>query len=173
MYNVTVNLSNRFRKPRGSSLMELLFATCVLSLSLAPLFYIFNFTRRTQEQSELEFTASLLAQHVMEEIVGFCRTNPDAIPPMTGEEPVVMSAGMPRNISEYFREILDTHEGIDETRHPELYWAMKPFTCQVDTYFLEPNLYKVIVYILYEESGQKKRIFVERLVSRSGKPAQE
>lgn len=148
--------------------MELLFATCILSISLAPLFYIFNFTRKTQEQSELEFTASLLAQHVMEEIVGYCQAHPDAIPPMTQEEPIVLSAGMTRKVSEYFREILDSHDGIDEGQ-PELFWAMKPFSCQVDTYFLEANLYKVIVYILYEEAGRKKRVFVERLVSRSGK----
>ena len=156
---------------RGSSLLELLFATCILSVSLAPLFYIFYFTRKAQVQSEMEFMASLLAQHVMEEIVGYCHNHPDALPPMTGEEPIVLSAGMPQKVSEYFREILDCHEGIDDKTHPSLYWSMKPFTCQVDTYFLEANLYKVIVYILYEESGQKKRVFAERLISRAGKQA--
>ena len=151
---------------RGSSILELLLAGCLLSVSLVPLFYLFNLTKRSGESSEKEFQAILLAQHAMERAVAVCNENAQSLPPMTGEEPVVSSPDLPQNVSEYFREVLGKTDGIQETELPVLYWALKPFKCQVDTYFLEDNLYKIIVYVFYEESGKKKRVFLERLLSR-------
>ena len=142
-------------------------AGCLLSVSLVPLFYLFNLTKRGGEASEKEFQAVLLCQHAMEHAIALCNANAQSLPPMTGEEPIVSSPDLPQNVSEYFREIMGKTDGIQENDYPVLYWALKPFRCQVDTYFLEDNLYKIIVYIFYEEGGKKKRVFLERLLSRA------
>lgn len=152
---------------RGATIMELLLATCFLSISLMPLLYLFNLTKKIPVRSESEFLATLLAQHVMEKIIGFCGENPDQLPSMSPEEPLVSAPDTPQNVSEYFREILGKTEGLGENDFPGLYWAMRQFKCQVDTYYLEDNLYKIIVYIFYEEGGQRKRVFLERLLSRA------
>jgi len=150
----------------------MLFAACLLSVSLIPLFYLFNLTKKAAEISEKEVLASLLAHHVMEEIVAFCNNNPDSLPPITNEEPTVRSPENPQNVSEYFREILGKSDGLSETDFPALYWALKQYKCQIDTYFLEDNIYKVIVYVTFEDSGQKRKIFLERLISRAPSDAQ-
>jgi hypothetical protein len=150
--------------------LELLLAVCLLSVSLGPLFYLFNITKRHQPQSDMEMLGTLLAQHAMERIVAQCAAAPEMLPTMTSEEPVVASPDTPQVVSEYFRDLLNTPEGITESDSSALFWAFKPFKCQVDTYYIEDNLYKAIVYIHYEEGGQRKRVFLERLISRNQPP---
>ncbi len=149
----------------GTSLFELLLVACVLSLSLAPLFYVFKLSRPPERESELEFTATLLAHHVLERIIAQKHANPESLPSMTSEEPIVVTPEGYRVVSEYFRNFLGKDLGLEESDNPKLYWALKPFTCQVDTYYLDDFLYKVIVYISYEELGRKKRVFLERLLA--------
>ncbi len=152
--------------PRGgTSLFELLLVACLLSLSLAPLFYVVKLSRPPERESEMEFTATLLAHHVLEKILARQHASPDTLPSMTTEEPIVVTPEGFRVVSEYFRPLLGKDLGLEEVDNPKLYWALKPFTCQVDTYYLDDYLYKVIVYIGYEEAGRKKRVFLERLLA--------
>ncbi|MBF0498540.1 MAG: hypothetical protein HQM09_00270 [Candidatus Riflebacteria bacterium] len=145
-------------------MLELLGVVCILSISLAPLFYLVRLTRTTERRSEAEFTATLLAQHVMERIVAMAMKNPSSLPPMTAEEPIVAEPDGSGSVSEYFRFLLGEYRTITPEDSPKLYWALKPFKCQVDTYYLEDRLYKLIVYISYDEEGRKKRIYLERLL---------
>jgi len=149
---------------RGTSLFELLLIASVLSLSLAPLFYVIRLSRPPEVESEMEFTATLLAHHVLQRIVAQKFLSPDSLPSMTAEEPVVVTPEGYQVVSEYFRNFLGKDLGLEENDNPKLYWALKPFTCQVDTYYLDDYLYKVIVYIGYEETGRRKRVFLERLL---------
>ena len=148
----------------GATLLELLLAACFLSIFLVPLFYLFKLSKPPDRKSEMEFMASLLARHVIERIVAGKVDDPDYLPSMTPEEPTVVFPEGYQAVSQYFRNILGKDNGLDEETNQKLYWALKPFKCQVDTYYLEDNMYKVIVYVSYEEDGRKKRVFLERLL---------
>lgn len=154
-------------------MLELLGVFCILSISLAPLLYLIRLTKGAEERSEMEFTATLLAQHVMEKIVALSLAQPGTLPPMTPEQPLVAGPDGSGTVSEYFRFLLGDFRTITQEESPKLYWALKPFSCQVDTYYLEDRLYKVIVYIAYEEDARRKRIYLERLLDVSGEPKAE
>jgi len=154
-------------------MLELLGVFCILSISLAPLLYLVRLTKGAEERSEMEFTATLLAQHVMEKIVALSIVNPGSLPPMTPEQPLVAGPDGAGAVSEYFRFLLGDYRTITQEESPKLYWALKPFSCQVDTYYLEDRIYKVIVYIGYEEDARRKRIYLERLIDVSGEPKAE
>ena len=159
--------SSAQRSDSGASLLDILLAACLLSVSLVPLFYLFKLSRPTFAKSPMEFSATLLANHVMESIVADKLADPDSLPTMTGEEPIVVTNEGFHAVSEYFRHILDQTQGLEEKNHQVLYWSFKPFRCKVDTYYLEDYLYKVIVYISFVEEGQDRKIFVERLLEHS------
>lgn len=153
-------------------MLELLGIFCILSISLAPLFYLVRLTKTAEHRSEAELSATLLAQHVMERIVAMTAKNPANLPPMTPEEPIVAEPDGSGPVSAYFTFLLGDYRTISPEDFPKLYWALKPFKCQVDTYYLEDRLYKIIVYIGYEEEGRKKRIYLERLLDLSQPPAE-
>jgi hypothetical protein len=144
--------------------MELLLAACLLSISLVPLLYVFRLTRPPERKTAMEFQATLLAHHVLERIVAEKEADPNALPQMTPEEPIVIREEGYRAVSSYFRPLLGHEQGLEESHNGRLFWSLKPFQCQVDTYYLENHLYKVIAYITYEEDGRKKRVFLERLL---------
>lgn len=154
-------------------MLELLGVFCILSISLAPLLYLVRLTKGAEERSEMEFTATLLAQHVMEKIVALSIANPSSLPPMTPEQPLVAGPDGAGAVSEYFRFLLGDYRTITQEESPKLYWALKPYSCQVDTYYLEDRLYKIIVYIGYEEDARRKRIYLERLIDVSSEPKAE
>ena len=109
--------------------------------------------------------ATLMAQHALEKAIAFNQARQGALPPMTEEEPLVQAPDSPRQVSWYFNDLAGFLPGIEETDQPELYWAMKPFTCEVKNYFIDQRLYKIIAYVSYDEGGRKNRLFLERLVS--------
>jgi len=160
----------RERRQRGTTTLELLGVISILSLSFIPLFYLARLTRTTNQRSEHEFTATLLAHHVVERIVARFQQNPRNLPTMTREEPLVPAQDGSGQVSEYFQFPLGDFRVITPEDSPRLYWSLLPFSCRVDTYYLEETLYKVIVYIFYEEDGQKKQVYLERLLDHPSTP---
>ena len=92
---------------------------------------------------------------------------------MSDTEPVVQSTDSVAPVSHYFRGIGETGENITENDQSQLFWQLKQFSCQIDTYYLEGALYKVIVYISYQNEGRNMRVFFERLLPQSDSAAQE
>lgn len=157
-------VEKKYKTSIGTAVVELLLAACLLSVALVPLFYILRFTKLPVVKSESDFMATLLAHHAVETIVAQNLFDPKVLPTITGDEPVVVKPYGYRYVSPYFREILNHWNGLEEADNPVLFWAMKQFSCNVDTYYLEDNLFKAIVYIDWEERGRPKRIFLERLL---------
>ncbi|HNV68857.1 MAG TPA: hypothetical protein PKO06_04105, partial [Candidatus Ozemobacteraceae bacterium] len=132
-------------------------------LAIGPALYLAKTAQKQELLSEKEFTATLLAQHALERVIAYGRVRPGALPPMTEEEPVVVSPDSPRQVSWYFLDLFGHVAGISETDDQALYWHLKPFTCEVKTYLIEQGVFKVIVYIGYLDGGRQKKVFLERL----------
>lgn len=158
------------RGRRGESLLELLLAACLMTVALVPLFQVYRLSRPPERASDMEFSATLLARHVIERIIALRKADPAYLPGMTSEEPVVAPADGFQPVSEHFRALFGHENGIDRNELPALYEALEPFRCRVDTYYLDGGSYKIIVYIEYEEAGRPKRVFLERLLPAPATP---
>ncbi|GAB4273924.1 MAG: hypothetical protein Kow0029_13920 [Candidatus Rifleibacteriota bacterium] len=150
---------------RGTNLLELLLALAILSGSLYPIVYIFKMAQPAREKTQNEFLATLLAHHVAETIVAGKIANKDYLPQMSEAKPVVSIADSAQQVSEFFKYISEKGEPVVEDDASQLYWPLKQFNCQLDTYYLEGLLYKVIIYITYNEDGRKMKVFLERLMA--------
>ncbi|NLF95712.1 MAG: hypothetical protein GX569_03175 [Candidatus Riflebacteria bacterium] len=147
-----------------ANILELLLALAILSVSMYPLVYIFRISQAPRQKTQTEYLATLLAHHVIETIVARKSVNPAFLPFMSEAEPVVQSSDSVAPVSHYFRNIGVDGENITENDPNQLFWHLKQFKCQIDTYYLEGALYKVIVYISYLNEGRKMRVFFERLL---------
>lgn len=150
---------------KGTNLLELLLALSILSASLYPLVYIFKMAQPEAEKTQKEFLATLLCQHVIETIVANKIQNPDYLPQMTDSEPVVQGKTSVQQVSEYFAKLSQKNRPIEENDNSRLYEHLKPFKCQVDTYYLEGMIYKTMVYISYMQDKRKMKVFLERLLA--------
>lgn len=154
---------------RGSNILELLLALAILSVSMYPIVYIFRIATPAKQKTQTEYMATLLAQHAMESIVARRLIDPDYLPTMSDPEPVVQSSDSVANVSPYFRGISEKGENFNEADDAPLYWSLKQFNCQIDTYYLEGDIFKVIVYVSYQKDGRNMKVFFERLLSRTEK----
>ncbi|MBU1108778.1 MAG: hypothetical protein KKB51_19030 [Candidatus Riflebacteria bacterium] len=167
--------SDRTRKKhkQPTNILELLLALSILSVSMYPLVYIFRISQIPRQKTQTEYLATLLAHHVIETIVARKSVDPSFLPFMSDAEPVVQSADSVAPVSNYFRGICENGENITENGPSQLFWHLKQFNCQIDTYYLEGALYKVIVYISYQNEGRNMRVFFERLLPQSDSVEQE
>lgn len=163
MNRVTCRSSVRVRR-NGESLLELLLAACLMTVALVPLFQLYRLSRAPEQKSEMEFSATLLARHVIEQIIALRHADPSYLPEMTPEEPIVSTTDGFQAVSEHFKGLFGRETGLEKTDNSDLYNALKPFRCRIDTYYLDGGYYKIIVYIHYEENGRSKRVFLERLM---------
>ncbi len=157
-------LPDVWRHSRGTSLMELLLALAVLSAAMYPIVFIFRIGSPPRQSNQQEYMATLLAHHVIETIVARRAQDPSFLPTMSYAEPVVQSAENVEPVSQYFRNIASSGESITESEDPQMFWSLKPYKCQVDTYYLADNLFKAIVYITYQREGRTMKVFFERLL---------
>lgn len=144
--------------------MELLLALSILSAALYPVVFIFRIASPAKMKNHNEYMATLLAHHVIETIVAKRAKNPAYLPAMSDPEPVVQSAESVEPVSQHFRSISETGESITESNDPQLFWSLKPFKCQIDTYYLDGSLFKALVYITYQKEGRTMKVFFERLL---------
>ena len=144
--------------------MELLLAMAVLSAAMYPIVFIFRIGSPPTQSNQQEYMATLLAHHVIETIVAMRAQNPSYLPTMSEPEPVVQSAENVEPVSQYFRHISSSSESITEIDDPQMFWSLKPYRCQIDTYYLTDRLFKAIVYITYQREGRTMRVFFERLL---------
>lgn len=156
-----MNLKSR----NGTNLLELLLALSILSGALYPIIYIFKMSKPARQNTQTEYLATLLTHHVIETIIASKIANADYLPPMTELQPVVQTTNAVAQVSEYFQNISASGNAIVENDSSQLYWSLKQFACQVDTYYLEGALYKAIVYITYEKDGKPMKVFLERLLA--------
>lgn len=150
---------------KGTNLLELLLALSILSASMYPLVYIFKMAQPAAEKTQNEFLATLLCHHVTETIIANKIKNSDYLPQMTDSEPVVQSENSVQQVSEYFANVTELNRPIEESENPRLYEHLKPFKCQVDTYYLEGMIYKSMVYVSYMQDKRKMKVFLERLLA--------
>ncbi len=144
--------------------MELLLALAVLSAAMYPIVFIFRIGSPPRQSNQQEYMATLLAHHVIETIVAKRAQDPSYLPAMSDPEPVVQSAEHVEPVSQYFRNLSTTGESITENDDPQLFWSLKPYKCQIDTYYLDESLFKAIVYITYQREGRTMKVFFERLL---------
>jgi len=152
------------KNKQSANILELLLALAILSVSMYPLVYIFRISQAPRQKTQTEYLATLLAHHVIESIIAHKAVDPAFLPAMSEAEPVVQSADSVAPVSYYFRNICASGENISENDPDQLFWHLKQFSCQIDTYYLEGALYKVIVYVSYLKEGRKMRVFFERLL---------
>jgi hypothetical protein len=161
---VSPGINSIEQSKRGTSLMELLLALAILSAAMYPVVFIFRIGSPPKQSNQQEYMATLLAHHVIESIVARHAQNPSYLPMMSDAEPIVESVEHVEPVSRYFRELSDANESITEFSDPQLFWSLKPYKCQIDTYYLADGLFKVIVYITYQREGRTMKVFFERLL---------
>ena len=144
--------------------MELLLGACGIVCRHVSGRIHFSHRQPAKQTNHQEYTATLLAHHVIETIVARRAVNPSYLPAMSEPEPVVESAEHVEPVSQYFRNISANNDSITETNDSQLFWTLKPFKCQIDTYYLDGNLFKAIVYITYQREGRTMKVFFERLL---------
>ena len=149
---------------KALSLFETLLVMAILSVSIYPLVHIIYISMPISSHSDDEYMATLLAHHVMESIVAKRAKDPSYIPSVSEACPVALPSGSSDKISEYFSFFKEYNGSITETNDPQLYWAIKKFKCKVDTYFLDKDMFKVFVYIIYQKDGREMKVFFERLL---------
>ncbi len=152
---------------RGTNILELLLALAILSVSMYPIVYIFRIAAPAKQKTQTEYLATLLAHHAMETIIARRLLDPQYLPVMSDPEPVVQSSDSVSNVSQYFRDISEKGENINENNDSQLFWPLKQFSCQIDTYYLEGAMFKVIVYVSYLKDNRNMKVFFERLLSRT------
>ncbi|PKL42553.1 MAG: hypothetical protein CVV41_13450 [Candidatus Riflebacteria bacterium HGW-Riflebacteria-1] len=160
----TTEPNKQQKQKHSANILELLLALSILSVSMYPLVYIFRISQTPRQKTQTEYLATLLAHHVIETIVARKSIDPAFLPLMSDAEPVVQSADSVAPVSHYFKGICETGENITENDPAQLFWHLKQFNCQINTYYLEGDLYKVIVYISYQNEGRNMRVFFERLL---------
>lgn len=160
----TTGPDNQQKQKHSANILELLLALSILSVSMYPLVYIFRISQTPRQKTQTEYLATLLAHHVIETIVARKSVDPAFLPFMSDAEPVVQSTDSVAPVNHYFRGISESGENITENDPAQLFWHLKQFNCQIDTYYLEGALYKVIVYISYQNEGRNMRVFFERLL---------
>lgn len=147
----------------GISLIEMLLALAILSVCLYPIAYITCIANTVSPgitQSDDECLATLLAHHIMETIIAKRGCNSAYLPSMSKQAPVVQtSAG---EINEYFKDFSDSNPKT-VTADKQLLEKLSKFSCSVDTYYLDDNMFKVIVYVTYKRDGREIKTFFERL----------
>lgn len=153
-----------FKFKEGTSHIELLLALAILSISLYPLAYVLHISMPPRVHSDDEYMATLLAHHVMETIVAKRAKDPSYLPNMRESKPIVFTTGSNEGVSEYFEKITAFNGPITKEEDPELFRAVSRFRCNLDTYFLDENMFKVIVYVTYEKEGREMKVFFERLL---------
>lgn len=144
-----------------------------MTVALVPLFQLYRLSRAPESRSEMEFSATLLARHAIEQIIALRNADPSYLPGMTPEEPIVSTADGFQAVSEHFKGIFGGESGLEKNDNSDLYTALEPFKCRIDTYYLDGGYYKVIVYVQYEENGRSKRVFLERLLPAPTAPSGE
>jgi hypothetical protein len=158
---------NRHNKRRGNNLLELLLALSILTGALYPIVYIFKLAKPETQKTQTEFLATLLSHHVLETIIAKKQKDPEYLPEMTEPEPVAREKNSSDKVSDYFMNILPKNEGITKEAYPQIYWPTKIYKSQVDTYYIEGSLYKVISYISYMSEGREMKVFLERLLAQA------
>ncbi|HMM58773.1 MAG TPA: hypothetical protein PKC25_01440 [Candidatus Rifleibacterium sp.] len=83
--------------------MELLLALAVLSAAMYPVVFIFRIGNPPKQTNHQEYTATLLAHHVIETIVARRAVNPSYLSAMSEPEPVVEAAEHVEPVSQYYR----------------------------------------------------------------------
>ena len=160
-------------KRKAFSLLETLLVLAILSVSIYPLAHIIYISMPLNLHTDDEYMATLLAHHVMETIVAKRAKDPSYIPTVSEACPVVSPPGGKEKISEYFTDFKEYGGPVTEQNDPQLYWAISKFKCKVDTYFLDKNIFKVFVYIIYQKDGREMKVFFERLLPLNESPSDD
>ncbi len=154
----------RLHLRRAMTMVELLIAFSVLSLALAPLCYLFSFSSGDRQTSDREVFANLLAHHVLESILAARLEDPQQLPAMSAEEDIVGTDGQYHQTSAHFARLLGASESARPDDHPQLFAALRGYRCKVDTYYLDHQLYRVLVFVSFEEGGRRKQVYLERML---------
>lgn len=159
-----------FAKHNGISIIELLLALAILSVSMYPLVYVITIAEPAKLENDDEYIATMLAHHVIETIVARRAKDPSYLPHMSDSRPVVALTGSTQPVNEYFVNLPEYNDAIRETNEPQLYWSFNKFSCQADTYYLDDNIFKIIVYVTYPQEGRTMKVFFERLLPLNNMP---
>ena len=158
-------------KRKAFGLLETLLVLAILSVSIYPLAHIIYISMPLNLHTDDEYMATLLAHHVMETIVARRAKDPSYIPSVSEAAPVVSTPDSSEKISEYFSDFKEYGGPINEKNDSRLYRAISKFKCKVDTYFLDKNMFKVFVYIIYQKDGREMKVFFERLLPLNESPS--
>ena len=149
---------------KGMTLIETLLILAILSVALVPLVHIINMASPSESHADDEYLAVLFAHHVIEEIIAKRALNPNFLPTVCQASPIVLNPEDSNKVNEYFNYFEEFKGAITEKNSPQLYWAMKKYKCKVDTYLLDSDMFKVIVYVSYLKEGREIKVYLERLL---------
>ena len=149
------------KNKKAVSLIEILLILAILSIAIVPFVHIISLSIPIDSHTDDEYMANLLSQHVMETIIAKKIKNPNFLPSVSESKPIV--SNQTDKISEYFDYFEEFKGPITKNQDSQLYWAIDKFKCKVDTYLLDSNLFKVVVYIIYKKDGREMKVYLERL----------
>ena len=153
-----------FKRRVGASHIELLLVLAMLSVAMYPLAYIFNLAMPPKAGDSDEYLAAMLAHHVMETIIAKRAKDSSYFPVMSSSRPVVSTLGSKEEICEYFANLSGYSGAVTESVDPRLFRFLNKFKCSIDTYYLDENMFKIIVYVTYLKEGAERKVFFERLL---------
>ena len=137
------------------SLIELLLALAILSVSLYPIVHIAHIYSLPAVDSNDNLQATMLAHHVMETIKTQRANDSHYLPSQASD--------FQKIVAEYFAKVFQCSEARRENQDLLLKTALDKYKCSIDTYFLDEKLFKVIVYVTYKKDGRNRKVFFERL----------
>ena len=150
---------------KNLSLIELLVVLTILSVSFFPLTQIINLaSRKTRSNNDSFFIATMIAHHVMESIIAKRDANPNWLPSVCDYKSIVLASDT-ESVNEYFDTFVEYDGAITQAKDSRLFETLKKYKCRIDSYFLEKDLFKIVVYITYLEDKIEKKIYLERILS--------
>ncbi len=152
---------------QAASLIEILLVLAILSVAILPFVHIIGMSYPVDSHTDDEYMATLLAQHIMESIIAKRDKNPNFLPSVSELKPVVKANELSNNLSEYFSYFEEYKGPVTKSDEPQLYWSINKFKCKVDTYLLDSNIFKVVVYVIYQEDKREMKVYLERLFSQN------
>ena len=164
---------NIIKNKKAISLIETLLVLAVLSLSFIPFAHIIVISHPVDTYADDEYLATLLANHVIESIIAKRAKDPSYLPSDNGVKSVVSNTETQGSLSEFFDYFEEFKGPVSKKADPQLYWAINNFNCKVNTYLIDDNLFKVVVFIMYKKDGQEMKVYLERLFSQNANTIDE
>lgn len=146
------------------TLFETLIIITILSLCLSPTFYILRQLQpvSSEIETQLDIIATLIAHHILETIIAQLYSSSHKC------LPEIISSEQQFTNSKYFEtiknalsnsKIVENHKISDK-----ILSTLEKFKIKIENYFLDNNLFKLVITIKYNDIHENKKIIIDRVI---------